>query len=347
MKQLSFLAITTAVALFVGCGQSSEKKKKGEETQRTELVKVQSVQLEKIARTLEYTSTLTPFEEISLVPATPGKIDKILVQVGDAVTEGQLLVQMDPTTLNTTKIQFENLKVEMGRIELLYQSGSVSQQVYDQTKVQHDLTQTNLAFLEKNVNLKAPFNGIISGKFYENGELYNGSPNAQTGKAAIVSLVQIEKLKALVSIPETYYPLLRVGIAVDIRCDIYPDKEFKGKILRVYPTIDAASRTFQAEIEIINTQMLLRPGMFCRASIELGETMALVVPYQSALKMQGSNERYLFVVRNGEAQRITVELGKRYNEKVEILSSELYEGDLLVVTGQGRLMQGVKVEIEE
>jgi len=346
MKRASLIMLTASTMLFVGCGQS-KKTKETEVKERVELVKVQTIQMEKIARTLEYTSSLAAFEEINLVPAAPGKIDKIHVQVGAAVKAGQLLIQMDPTTLNTTKIQFENLKIELGRVEVLFRSGSVSEQVYDQTKVQHDLLQANLAFLEKNVNIKAPFSGIISGKYYENGELYSGAPNPQTGKAAILSLVQINSLKAVVSIPETYYPQVQYGMKVGIRSDIYPDIDFKGSILRVYPIVDAASRTFQAEIKIENKGMKLRPGMFCRASIDLGVAMALVVPYQAVLKMQGSNERYLFVVRNGEAQRISVQLGKRYDERVEILSTELYEGDQLVVAGQGKLMHGVKVKISE
>jgi multidrug efflux pump subunit AcrA (membrane-fusion protein) len=99
------------------------------------------------------------------------------------------------------------------------------------------------------------------------------------------------------------------------------------------------------EIRIDNPGEKLRPGMFARVALELGEMSALVVPAQAVLKMQGSNDRYVFTNDGGLAKRVTVTLGQRFDDMVEIDSPELKEGDQLIITGQSRLVDKVPVEV--
>jgi multidrug efflux pump subunit AcrA (membrane-fusion protein) len=87
--------------------------------------------------------------------------------------------------------------------------------------------------------------------------------------------------------------------------------------------------------------------MFVRTTLSLSEVEAIMAPYQSVLKLIGSNERYLFLNDNGKAKRLTVTLGQRFNEQVEILSNEIKEGDQLVTVGQSKLVDGVKLSIVE
>jgi multidrug efflux pump subunit AcrA (membrane-fusion protein) len=89
----------------------------------------------------------------------------------------------------------------------------------------------------------------------------------------------------------------------------------------------------------------LKPGMFCRSTIDFGKAEALVVPSQAVLRMQGSNERYVFLESNGKAKRIVVALGKRFDDQTEIISNQLKEGDKLIITGQNRLIDGVAVTV--
>ena len=89
----------------------------------------------------------------------------------------------------------------------------------------------------------------------------------------------------------------------------------------------------------------LRPGMYVRSTLGFGTVQAIIVPYQSVLKLQGSNERYLFLNRNGVAKRVVVELGQRFDDKIEIISPEINDGDELVVTGQARLNEGSKLQV--
>ena len=77
----------------------------------------------------------------------------------------------------------------------------------------------------------------------------------------------------------------------------------------------------------------------------MGKAETIVVPYQAVLKLQGSNERYIFLNNNGVAKRVTVELGQRFDENIEIISSEIKEGDEIIVAGQARLSDGVKIEV--
>ena len=246
---------------------------------------------------------------------------------------------MDQNQLTTTKLAFANLKVEMERMEALHKTGSISQQAYDQMKLQYEQTEESLAFLQKNTFVKAEFPGVISAKNYEDGELYNGTP--------ILVLTQISSLKALVNIPETYYPMIKEGQKVTLVSDIYPDQEYTATIETVYPTIDPSTHTFQVKLKIPNSKEILRPGMFGRVTMEIGEVETMLVPYQSVLKLQGSNERYVYLNDNGEAKRVVVNLGQRFDDRIEILSNEIKENDQVVVAGQSRLVQGAKLTVVE
>ena len=338
---LSMIAALIAIAL-IGCSKGTSND--AHAAKKAELVRVMTLQKQLINRTMEFSSSLVANEEVNLVPSAAGKIENITVNVGSRVAKGQLLIQMDPTQLNTTRIQFENFKTDMKRLEALRQAGTVSQQQYDQTKVQFDLSKENLAFLEKNVNLRAPFGGVISAKNFEAGEMYSGTPGT-SGKASILTLLEINPLKANFNVPESYLPQLKQGSKVQVKCDLYPDRVFSAQISRIYPTVDATTRSVQVELRVPNAGEKLRPGMFCRSTIDFGTVQAMVVPYQAVIKMQGSDERYVFLEKNGKAVRVIVTLGKRYDDQTEVISKELNEGDHLIVTGQNRLIDGVAVKI--
>jgi RND family efflux transporter MFP subunit len=149
----------------------------------------------------------------------------------------------------------------------------------------------------------------------------------------------------MVNISEKYFPLIKTGMKVRVVADVYPDKSFEGTIFRIHPTIDAMSRSFRAEVRIANGREQLRPGMFARAYLDMGEEEAFVVPANAVMLQEGTNERYIFVVENGTAIRKNVILGQRFDDRFEIAGGDLKEGDSLVTEGQARLMNGQKVEI--
>jgi len=309
-------------------------------------IKAMPVSKTKIARTIDYTSTILAYEEVNLAPSTPGRVDKIYVEVGDRVQKGQKLFLMDRTQYYANKIQLANLEKDLARLDTLLKVGSVKEQLYDQTKAQYEVMKTNVEFMEENTQLEAPFSGIITGKYLEDGELYSGAPG-MSGKAAVVTLMQINPVKIIISISEQYFPLIKNGMKVRVAADVYQDKTFEGTIFRVHPTIDAMSRSFRAEVRISNGSELLRPGMFARAFIDMGQEEAFVVPASAVLLQEGTNERYIFVVENGVAVRKPVILGQRFDDRFEIAGGDLKEGDSLITDGQARLNNGQKVEISK
>ena len=335
--KIRFLTLAAAAALLlVGCGQKQQKNAV-QTADRVEQVETTVVARSTVTRSLEVSSTLQGWQTMNIAPSLTGKIEHIYTEVGTRVRKGDMLVRMDRNQYNTAKLTYTNLKVEMERVEALHQSGAVSQQTYDQTKLSYDQATESYNFLEQNTFVRAQFDGVISAKNYEDGELYSGQP--------ILVLTQIATLKALVSVPESYFPYVRQGMKVLVESDIYPGEKFPATIEIIYPTVDASSHTFQVKIRIPNGSLRLRPGMYVHARIEMGQVDAVTVPYQAVQKMTGSNERYVFVNEDGVAKRVFVELGQRYDENVEILGDALKAGDRLVTVGQAKLVDGTTLNV--
>ena len=333
-------AIALIAGILVSCGGKSDKTTAQKDASTAEKVQTQVLAKETISRELVLSSTLEGYESMSISPSLTGKIEHIYVEVGSRVAKGQLLVRMDQTQLNTTKINLASAQTEFNRVQALKETGSVSQQVYDQTKAQLDQLTESEKFLQTNTFVRAQFSGVIAAKNYEDGELYSGAP--------ILVLSQIGTLKAIINIPETYFPKVKKGMKVNVYSDIYPDEAFPATIEIVYPTIDPASHTFQAKLRIPNAKEKIRPGMYVRTTLALGQTETIVVPYQAVLKLTGSNDRYVFVNDGGKARRVAVTLGQRFDDRIEIIpenAEELKEGDELVVVGQARLVDGSRLEI--
>lgn len=345
IKLLLAILVAFFSILFISCGGKADAKSEENKTEKIQPVKVTLLQEEEVAREIDYSANLVAFEEVYLAPATPGRIIKVYPEIGDRVKKGQMLVQMDPTQLNTSLLQLENLKKDKQRFDTLIQYGGVTKQQYDQINTQYEVTKANVELLSTNVNLASPFNGVITAKYFENGELFTGAPNTQVGKPAIVVVQQINPIKAIISVSEKYYPVVKKGMIVDVKSDIYADKEFKGKISLIHPTINAQTKTFNIEIEVANNEELLRPGMFASVNMEFAKETAMVVPVSAVLMQRGTNNRYVFVYKDGKAHRIDVKLGKRFDDKVEIISDEIGINDQLIIAGHNNLIEGDKVEI--
>ena len=332
--KIKAIAIITAAALLSGCGANTEEVSQD----RVEQVRTTPLAYQEVSRQIELSTTLQGYEEMNISPSLTGIIEKIYVEVGDRVRKGDTLVRMDQNQLNTTRLAYANLQIEMNRVRMLLESEAISQQTYDQTKLSFDQTAESLRFLEENTFVLAQYDGVISAKSYEDGELYAGAQ-------PILRLTQINELKAYVNVPETYFPLVKKGMKVNVYSDIYPDKVFPAAIEIVYPTIDPASHTFTLKLRIPNSSELIRPGMYVSTVLDLGRTEALVVPYQAVLRLIGSNNRYVFVDEGGVAKRVFVEIGERHDQTIEISSDSLKVGDPVVTTGQAKLVDGVRLNV--
>lgn len=336
MKRIAIYAL--ALLALAGCTKKSQSgTSTAAQTEREEQVRTIILSEREIQREISVSTNLQGYLTQNVSPSLTGRIEHIFCEVGDRKNAGDMLVRMDQTQYKTTKISLGNLSVELNRVEQLLRSGSATQQQYDQLKAQYDQAKEQLEFLEQNTYVKAPFSGVISAKTYEDGELYGGQP--------IVVLTQINKLKALVAIPETYFPLVKKGMPLTLTTDIYPGKTFPASVEVVYPTIDASSHTFQAKIVVPNSQELLRPGMYVTTTLGLGKAKVIAVPYQSVEKLVGANDRYVFLVEDGRAKRVSVTLGQRFDQDIEIIAPEIVEGAEYVSVGQHKLVDGVKVNV--
>ena len=335
MKKIVLLM--AAAVCMIGCGKKNAQATQ-QEAERVEVVSTMTLQEAEIERVLNISTNLQGYLTQNVAPSLTGKIEHIFTEVGDRVKEGDMLVRMDQNQYLSSKIQLANLEVEMARLEALLCTGSVSQQTYDQTKVSYDQLKQNLSFLEANTYVKAPFEGVISAKTYEDGELYSGQP--------ILVLTQVKTLKALIAVPEKYYPLIKEGMKLSVKSEIYPNEVFPATIEVVYPTIDAATHTFQCKVVIPNANEKLRPGMYVTTTLGLGKENTIVVPYQSVEKLIGSNERFVFINENGYAKRVSVKLGQRFDEQIEIIAPEIHAGVEYIHVGQSKLVDGVKIEVK-
>lgn len=324
--------------MLIGCGTKQEQTQTAsQEDERVEQVRTTVLQPREIERVISVSTNLQGYLTQNVAPSVTGKIEHIYCEVGDSKHTGDMLVRMDQTQYKTTKISFANVETEYMRVRELLKAGSATQQQFDQLKSQYDQLKEQLEFLEANTYVRAPFDGVISAKTYEDGELYAGQP--------IVVLTQINKLKALIAIPETYFPLIKEGMKLTLTSTIYPDNVFPAMVEVIYPTIDASSHTFQVKIQIPNDKLLLRPGMYVTTTIGLGKAKAIVAPYQSVEKLVGANDRYVFINENGRAKRVAVTLGQRFDQDIEIIAPEITAGVEMVTTGQHKLVDGVKINI--
>lgn len=350
MKSILKIVLIVAFAFsFIACSKSAEKEST-EETDTTNTKKIlpvrtQRIKKETIPRHLDYTANLIAFKEIHYAPSSPGRINKINVDVGNRVSKGQVLVEMDKTQLNQATTQYQNAKINFERVDTLHGLGSISEQQYDQTKTQYEVAKSNYEFLKENTTLLSPLNGLVTGKYFENGELYAGAPNTNAGKAAVLSLMQINPLKAVVNISQSYFPDIKEDMTATITTDIFPEQTFQGTVYKVYPTIDASTRTFKTEILIKNPKEVLRPGMFANIVIILEDVEAMVVPSIAVLKQEGTNNRYVFINNNNVAKQVEVTPGERFDDKIELKTNGVKVGNELIIQGQANLLNGSAIKV--
>ena len=341
LKKTQTISALILAFVVASCGSTAtEERKDTRVTVRTETTSIHTIE-----NNLEFTGVVMPYEEAHIAPAVPARINRILVDVGDKVSKGQLLVEMDNTQLFQAQVQLDNLKTELQRLDTLLQAGAVTQQAYDQLKTQYEVAKSNIENLATHTQVRSTLNGVITGRYFSDGEMFSGTPGP-AGKPAIVSINQIRPVKVMVGVSERFLPQVEEGQTADVRVDVFPERVFEGRVNKIFPTIDRASGTFRVEIVIDNRDETLRPGMFTRVELYLGEQQALLVPALAVMKQTGSNERFVFVVEDDIARRITVQPGRNFDENLEIVSG-LQPGQNLVVTGQHNLIEGSEVVISE
>ena len=339
MKKSFQIAAVVVAAMLGACSGGEEKKAESAETvvekPAVKLATVTSLDVEQIG---EYTATVEAEAKNNIAPTSPGRIDKIFVEVGDYVRKGQKLVQMDAANLKQLKLQLDNEQKEFNRIDELYKVGGASKSEWDAAKTSLDVRNTSYQNLLENTQLVSPFNGIVTARNFDNGDLYTST------QMPVLVVEQIAPVKLLVNVSEPNFPKVTKGMDVKVKLDVYGDEEFTGKVSLVYPTIDAATHTFPVEITLANANQRVRPGMFGRVTMSFGTKNHVVVPDMAVVKSAGSGDRYVYVYNNGTVSYNKVELGRRMGTEYELVSG-VDNNSQVVIAGQTRLADGVEVEV--
>ena len=290
MKYLKTLSLAALAVLAVACKSDD---KAGTAQQAKPQVRIAKVTSEDIPQTETYTATVESDVKNDIAPNTPYRIEKIYVDVGDNVRQGQVLVQLDASNLQQLKLQVENQKIEFNRTSQLYQVGGASKAEYDNAKLQLDVLSTQLKQLMQNTQLVAPISGVVTARNYDSGDMYSqGQP--------VLTIEQINPVKVMVNISEVYYKKVFKGMPVDIELDAYEGETFYGKVTIVYPTVDQSTHTFPVEVTINNSSQKVRPGMFARATVNFGDKNHVLVPDEALVKQIGAGDRYVYIYKNGK-----------------------------------------------
>lgn len=336
-KLVQLGAFLLALCCMPACSGNKENKEQQQEAEEKPKVKIASSTERDVDQIEEYTATVESDVKNNISSNAALRIKKIYVDVGDVVRRGQLLVQMDESSLQQLKLQIENQKVEFNRTDELYKVGGASKAEWDNAKMQLDINETAYRNMRENTRLTSPVSGVVTARNYDDGDMAGTSP--------ILTIETLAPVKMLIHVSEPHYPQVKKGMAVSVRVDTYGEEEFPGKVSIVYPTIDPNTHTFPVEITLSNRDNRVRPGMFARATLTFGVERHTIVPDQAVVKQMGAGDHYVYVYeKNGTVSRKKVELGRRLGEEYEILSG-VSGGQQVVIAGQNKLADGMAVEL--
>lgn len=344
-RNFNILLVASLAALsLASCGQTEKKADAiTAAAQGPVLVKTASADSHEVAETVDFTTTLLPFKKSFITPQMALRIDEIRVDVGDHVKQDQVVATLDKNQYKQTAVQLENAEQTLKRMKSVYESGGVSKSQIDELETSVTVLRETIANLERNIELRSPFDGIITGRYNEPGDLFMMGGNADGG-VGILQVMQIDNLKAVVALSEQYYPLVTKGMKVVVTSDVYPGKEFEGVVNIVYPSINASTHTFNVEVTVPNNSETLRPGMFARTEFNMGSRASITVPDIAIQKQMGVNDRFVYVIKDGTAERRVITLGRQVGDRVEVLSG-VAEGEQVAITGLTKLKDGSAVTI--
>lgn len=322
---------------MASCSKKQEDKAVKPEDTETIAVKVEKASIHEVEQIYEFSSTVDAAVKNYISSAGGTRIEKIHVEVGDRVTKGQKLVTMENTNLATAKVQLMNSKNDVDRMEALYLSGGISKQQLDQIKTQYDVAKRNIDNLESNIHLVSPISGIVTMRNFDNGDVSATQP--------ILQVMQITPVKLKFSMNEKFYNRVKIGMKVSAKVDIFGDDRFDGRVNLIAPIIDPNTRSFGLEASFTNSNQKLRPGMFARVEINLGKNMSVVIPDRAVIKQNGTNDKYVFIEKDGVVDYRKIELGRRLGDTYEIISG-IEEGENIVIEGYTKLVSGSKVKVK-
>lgn len=349
IKHISAASLMTLL-LMTACNGEKKAADTQEELPR---IKVETVEEQDVEQLSTYTATAEPENINNISSSMPSRIREILVDEGMRVAKGQKLVVMDDVNIIPYETQVDNARENLQNVQLNYNRavellkiGGGTQQQVDALALQlasakNALTsaQRALSNVKENTVLTSPVSGVVTARNYDPGDMASGP---------ILTVAQVNPIKIVINVTESEFSKIHKGMPAKVTFDTYGDEQFSGKITMVSPTIDHASRTFGVEVTMDNAAGRILPGMFGRVELNLGTENHVVVPDKAVVKQSGSGNQYVYVYnpQDGTVSYNKVELGRRMGNLYE-LTSGVPTGSQVVISGQSRLTNGAKVELQK
>jgi RND family efflux transporter MFP subunit len=211
----------------------------------------------------------------------------------------------------------------------------------DQMEVALAQAETNLAYSY----IRAPFSGYIAERNLDTGA-YVSSATASTSTMSrgIMSLHDINTVRVLIEVVERDIPLVKIGQKAELRAEAYPDHLFEGTVTRIVQALNRATRTMTVEIDLPNRDRRLKGGMFARVDVMVGtHRQALQIPIDAVSRLEDT--QYVYVVREGKARRVDVQIGALSGSRVEITNG-LAGDDQVIVAGKDLVHDGTPVQTQ-
>jgi len=314
--------------------------------------------------------TIQAFQQASIFARTTGYVKRWVVDIGDQVKEGDLLAELDTpevdqqlsqaqSTAEQAKAAVEIAQTAADRWDSMVKAKAVSQEEADekdsvlkQAKATYDADMANVQQLTATENFKqirAPFAGTITFRHIEVGNLVTaGSGNGNNSNSTeLFRIAQTDPLRIYVDVPEGNAPSIQPGVEADIHVQAYPDRVFKGDVVRNAGALDNASRTLRTEIHVPNKDGALLPGSYANVRLELvDKTPAILIPANTLIVNSGGTQVAMLEDMNDKdhfkVHLLPVKVGRDFGTEIEILSN-IKEGDHLVTNPASDLNDGAVV----
>ena len=331
------LAVSVTPALS-GCGRGGETQEAASSSFPVETVEAA---YQSVSPVQSYSGTVLPVRKALLGAQIQGPIERLHVDAGDEVREGDLLVELASEQLTQAESRYAAAEKDWERMKSLLEKGAVTEQAFDQADAGYQAAKAAYEMILESARIRAPFDGVITRRFLDEGEVFTlmpvGSPSP-----AIVELSDVSRVKIEIEVAERERPLVRVGLPATVTVDARPGEEFRGKVERIDPGLDRASRTSTADIIVSNSDRRLMSGMFADVELTLPARRALLVPREALVRQEGTGSFFAYVVKDGVAHRRELVLGDGFGGDIDVLEG-LEPGDRVVTAGRYKLSDGVRV----
>jgi len=308
---------------------------------------------------------------VDIVPRVAGRIESIPVKLGDRVAKGQLITKIEDreireqinqaqATLDVNKAnvaQRENevqlQQIALDRAKTSFEKGLTARQTLEDAEARYNaaISQLNVAKAQQsqtqfridelkitmsNTSVVAPNAGFVSRRMLDAGAFANAN-------TVLLTIVDIDSVRLVANLVEKGFKKVVPGVEAKVQVDTFPGEDFNGRVSRVAPVFDPATRTAQMEIEVPNPGFRLKPGMYARVRLTLERRPnALTVPRNAVVDLEG--KRGVFLVNEGVAKFIEVGTGLTDGERMEILSG-IDENQRVITTGALALRDGDRVAL--